>query len=181
MLTKSKNIEDYQYLGTISSSKGFKGQIELKDVPEGIDKIAENSEMLVGFSIKFAKEFTLATFSKKGRKASLKLKEINSDSAVISIKEHGVFTRNENLITEEKDTLTDDLIGLKVFDVVSNANIGNIIDVWYLPGNDVWLVETEKGNLPLPVTDEVIKDVDMGNLLVTVNIIDGLWDLVETD
>lgn len=175
------NEKEYQYIGTISSPNGFKGKINLKDVPEGIEKIRNKSTILCGFSPKFAQRFTLDSFSKKETKAVVILNEVKSDKEVFDLKEKGLFTHQENLVIPEKEVLTDDIIGVTVIEQKTGNIIGEIIDVWYLPGNDVWLAKTNKGNLPLPVIEDVIIETDWENSKIFVNIIDGLWDIAYVD
>lgn len=176
-----KEADNFQYFGTITSPNGFKGKMNIKDVPEGIDKLRLGSKVLCGFSPKFASEYNLLSFSKKENKAIIELKEIQSDKQAFDLKEKGLFTHQKNLIIPQEEVLTDDIIGLEVIEINSDEKIGEIIDVWYLPGNDVWLAKTEKGELPLPVIDQVIKKKDFKNGKILVNIIDGLWDLVNSD
>ena len=54
-------------------------------------------------------------------------------------------------------------------------------DVYILPGNDVWIVETEKGELPIPFVDKVVKIVDLENQRIEIELIDGLEELIERD
>jgi len=56
-----------------------------------------------------------------------------------------------------------------------------IKDVLNLPANDVWLVETEKGELPLPYIKDVVKRVDIENKRIEINLIDGLTDLIKNE
>ncbi|QEA32416.1 ribosome maturation factor RimM [Secundilactobacillus malefermentans] len=68
----------------------------------------------------------------------------------------------------------DDIIGLKVVDE-SNQLIGTISEILPLGPNDVWTVKREKqADLLLPVIKQVVKNVDLENGQVTVELMEGM-------
>jgi len=169
-----------QYIGTISSSRGLKGEIILKDVPENISLLKSNSDIFIGYSASFAQKYSLEYFKKSNRKSFLKLKEINSENEIYNLKEKGIFTLLENIIIEKNSDLSDDIVGSKVINHKNNSEIGVVKEIWYVPSsNDVWLVETPDGELPIPVTKEVVVEKDTENSIIKINLIDGLMDLLE--
>ena len=46
-----------------------------------------------------------------------------------------------------------------------------------MPANDVWVVKTAQGDVPLPVIDDVIKKVDIAKKQIEVFLIEGLMEL----
>lgn len=172
-------MDDVEYIGTISGSRGFKGEIILKDVPLGFDTVNSNSTILIGFSPNFSSQFKLLSFNRNKKKAIIKVETIQNESDVEKIKEKGVFVDKKELIRKEENKLRNEIIDCKVYDSSNGELLGNVVDIWYMPGNDVWVVKTDKGELPLPVTEEVILNVDIEKERIEVNIIDGLWDLVD--
>ena len=71
-----------------------------------------------------------------------------------------------------------DLIGLEVL-TEDGERIGEISDVYNTGANDIYEVKREgKKALLLPVIDQVVKEVDINNGKVIVNIMDGLDDEV---
>ena len=71
-----------------------------------------------------------------------------------------------------------DLIGLAVF-TEDGERVGEISDVFNTGANDIYEVKRDgKKPLLLPVIDEVVKEVDINNGKVIVNIMDGLDDEV---
>ena len=68
----------------------------------------------------------------------------------------------------------DDIIGLKVVDE-SNQLIGTISEILPLGPNDVWTVKREKqADLLLPVIKQVVKNVNLENGQVTVELMEGM-------
>lgn len=170
--------EKLEYIGTISGTKGFKGEINVSDVPVGIDNLKDGCKIGIGYSEKFVKYFTLVSWSSKKNKATLKLLEIKNENDAKVNFEKGIFVSKEDILTKEIG-LTDDIVGCKVFDYNTNEELGKIVDVWYLPANNVWYMRMKDGYLALPVIDDVIKSVDLENEVIRVNLIPGLIDIKE--
>lgn len=170
--------KELEYIGTISGTKGYKGEIVVSDVPVGIENLRKSCKIGIGYSSNFVKFYTLNSWRYNKKKSSLKLEEIKSDADVKNLLEKGVFVKKEDIISEEIG-LTDEIIGCKVIDFDSGEELGKIIDVWYLPANDVWLLRMKDGNLPLPVISDVIKEIDLEKELIKVHLIPGLIDIKE--
>jgi 16S rRNA processing protein RimM len=166
------------YICTIVNTKGWKGTMVADDLAANISLIPEGTDIYIGFSEKFNKKYKLESWTSRSNKTLIKIEGVNSSEEAANFKEQGVFLSEEDhsRITGENKTL-DQIYDFKVFDANDKTEIGILKDVWILPANDVWLVETENGPLPLPVTDEVIKQVDIKNKSIYVNMIPGLDDL----
>ena len=68
--------------------------------------------------------------------------------------------------------------GLTVVDL-AGTTIGKIKEILTLGSNDVWVVDPkdkDRKDLLLPFIDDVVKDVDLEKGIVTVDILEGLWD-----
>ena len=83
--------------------------------------------------------------------------------------------RREDLEELPEDTYyIADLIGLDVYEENGNF-LGNVDDIFSTKSNDVYVVRTEKGELKyLPSIPEVLKDIDLPNKKIIVNLIKGL-------
>ena len=55
--------------------------------------------------------------------------------------------------------------------------IGTVMEWWTMPANDVYLIRTETGELPIPVIDDVVKSVDFRKKRIHIVMIDGLRDI----
>lgn len=169
------------YAGTISQPKGYKGIAIVVDIPFDIGAVKPGSKALVGFSEKFAREFAIEKWQKFKGIAEVKFTGINSDSDVLKLKEMGVFVEREELKKERNIVLTDEIADCVVIDADTGEQIGTIIEVWDMPANDVWLVKTPEGDLPVPVIDDVVIERDFANKIVKIRLIDGLMDLLNND
>lgn len=170
--------EELEYIGTITGIKGYKGELTVSDVPVGIENLKDNCKVGIGYSSKFVKFYSLQKWKYNKKRSHLILKEIDSEEKAKALGEKGIFVEKNSIYTKEI-ALTDEIIGCKVFDIHSGEELGKIVDVWYLPGNDVWQMRMSDGLLALPVIDDVIKEVDIENEIIKVNIINGLMSIKE--
>ena len=83
------------------------------------------------------------------------------------------MTRDQIGPLGEDRWLVQDLIGLKVL-TDEGETLGRLADVMHQPANAVLVVETESGEVLLPLIDDVVRDVDVEGGKVVVTLIPGL-------
>ncbi len=72
----------------------------------------------------------------------------------------------------------DDIIGLSVKEEESGETLGSVIEVFRTGGNDIYVVETPEGSKKmLPAVREVVRLVDLDRGIISVRLLEGLWDL----
>ncbi|MFP4481977.1 MAG: ribosome maturation factor RimM [Thermovirgaceae bacterium] len=72
----------------------------------------------------------------------------------------------------------DDIIGLSVRDEESGTTLGVVCEVFPTGGNDIYVVETPEGSRKmLPAIRDVIRLVDLDRGIISVRLLEGLWDL----
>ncbi|MFP4527890.1 MAG: ribosome maturation factor RimM [Candidatus Kapaibacterium sp.] len=167
-----------RYIGTITGSRGVEGAIMLRDVPNELKSLPEGITVKIGYTPAFARDYTLYKFKSMNRGAIVRLREVQTREQARDMKEFGIFIDEEDIRrANEKIIFEDELIGSDVIDLESGESIGKVVEVLDMPANDVWIVDTDRGELPLPVTDEVIKKVDKENKIIHAQLPDGIWDL----
>jgi len=72
----------------------------------------------------------------------------------------------------------DDIIGLSVNDEEKGDMLGVVIEVFRTGGNDIYVIETPEGSKKMiPAVREVVKLVDLDKGIISVRLLEGLWDL----
>jgi len=153
----------------------------LSDVSAGIDRLKAGMELFIGFSPNFTKKYSLQFFERQNKLAYIELNEIKSKEAAELFKEQAVFAEDssDEIKEQTESYYVEELIGCKVHDIKTKEFIGTIKEVLLLPANDVWMVETSKGELPVPFIDDVVKTCDTKNKYIEINVIDGLLGLIK--
>lgn len=171
-------MSDYILVGVIVKTKGFKGEMILIDVPQAIENVINNIDVLVGYSEQFGKKYHLTQFKRYQKNAVIKLESITSDDNANKLREHGLFVLKSDINRKKNTYIDHELAACKVFDFETGDLLGEIVDVLELPANDVWMMRTESDlEIPLPVIDQVIKSVDIDKKEIRISMMDGLMEL----
>lgn len=178
-MPEKDNLDSLEYIGTLSRTKGFRGDLVIKDLQKGIKTIESGSEILIGYSKNFAQKQVLKKFSTRGQYPTLCLRGIETDDKASQFIEKAAFTdrKNINVESEGQPTLTEDIIGTEVY-IDNDELLGTVVDIIYTPANEVWVIERESGNdIPFPAVADFIIKHDNRNKKVWVTIPDGLDEL----
>lgn len=167
------------FIGTITSTKGFKGKLYVSDVPSGINLVHKGTKVMIGYSTNFTKEYTLQKWDKISTGAVLLLEEVTSDKDAKDLKEHALYVDQKDLKDEENEEYFKDVTNFEVFEFGTENKIGDIVEIWELPANNVWLVDTENGELPVPVIDVIVKSINYNEHKVEIFLMPGLLDLID--
>ncbi len=170
-------MSEYILVGVIVKTKGYKGEMIVIDIPKAIESVSDNIDVKIGYSEQFSKKFRLIQFKRYQKNANLKLKEIASDIEANSLREHGLFVLKTDINRKKNTYIDHELAGCKVYNIQTNELLGEIVDIMELPANDVWVMRTDKAEIPLPVIDDVIKSVDIEKKEIRIELMDGLMDL----
>jgi 16S rRNA processing protein RimM len=123
-----------------------------------------------------------------GQRALYQLEKCSAASKGWLVKFKGVDDRNQaetltgGYLQIEIDKLPElqegsyylfDLVGMSVY-TTSGEHLGEITDIQQYPANDVYIVEGESGKLLLPAIRDVVKNVDMKNKRMEVELLSGL-------
>lgn len=175
-------MSEFILIGTIGSPMGYSGEFVVVSAQKAIEKLPKDLVVRIGFSENFAKNYKLEYYSiKASGKTIAKLSGINSKEDIVIFKEQGIFASAEEVKKHNPDYYSiDEVVGCKVIIDSDGSLLGEIVEVWELPANDVWLVATDKGELPLPVIEDVIVEYDFSQKYVKINLLDGLLDLVNS-
>ncbi len=174
-------------LGIVKGPVGLKGNMLINEVTGTVASMGKGEKVKIGYSEAFSTEYTVNSAKVFSKSIELKLDGIDSPEAAALLKDKAVYA-DESLFAEEEGTvLIGELLGDKsiggytVIERKTGKPLGKIVDVWLLPANDVWVVETENGSLPIPVIDDVVKKVNKRKRTIEIEMIDGLDELIENE
>ncbi len=85
-----------------------------------------------------------------------------------------LYFKREDAPLPEDSYFIADLIGLRVFDNRTGAEIGKITDVLQRPANDVYVVSNGDREYLIPAVAEFIGEVDLNSKTMKVNTIEGM-------
>ncbi len=169
---------EYKYIGTITGTRGYSGEMRVSDLQFSMIEIKENSKIRIGYSLNFSKEVNLKKWRQTRKSAKIEIKGINDNKQAADLIESGVFIKDDDI--KIKTLIGNDvhyLMGYTAIDNISKEKIGEIVDILELPANDVIVIDIGTKNIPVPYVEEFIKSTDEVNKIIFVELVDGLSNL----
>lgn len=163
-------------IGKIVNTHGLRGDVKIvvwMDYPENFESIETAYAAVKGGY----KKLTVQGIKYQKNNLIVKFKELNDINEAEPLKNSVIYAEREELGELPEGThYIVDLLGLDIVDEDGN-HIGVLEDVFNTGANDIYDVKREgKKNLLLPVIDEVVKNIDIENGRIVVNVMEGLDD-----
>jgi 16S rRNA processing protein RimM len=169
--------DDHYLLGSLLKTKGIKGGIILKlnnDYSKEIQKLEsifiDVDNKLVPF---FIEEITIKTLST----VIVKLEGVDTEKCAEEFVDLDFYIPTDQVdILKINKVETIDVTGYKIIDQ-NNQFIGTVIEFIDVPKNPLLNVKSDKGEVLIPATDELIIEVDDDLQEIILNIPEGLFDI----
>ena len=154
-------------VGVIGAPHGIRGEVKVEPLTDFPERFEAGSMLwLRGAPVRVERGRW------QGRALVLKLAGIETRSQAEALR--GSALEAEPLASlDEGVYYRDDLIGLAVVDI-HGETLGRLVDILATGSNDVYVVRAARGELLLPATDDVIKEIDLARKTVTVDVAEGL-------
>ena len=167
-------MNPYLELGQIVNVKGLKGEVKVNPFTEKINRFETLKTILVKMKNE-NKKFEIEKVSYHKNQVILKLKGINTIEEAETLRNCYILVNRSNLEPlAEGVYYIADLIGLEVY-TEDGIALGKVDDIYNTGSNDIYVVKDELGKQKLlPGIPEVIKNVDLDNGKIIVNLIEGL-------
>lgn len=167
-------MQEYFELGQIVNTYGIKGFVKVVPFTDDVKRF----EDLKSIYIDYKGELILVNIEEVSySKANvlLKFKEFPNINMVEKFKNCYLKIDRKDAVRLPKNTyFIADLIGLEVY-TEEGRLLGKVDDIFRTGSNDVYVVKDELGKqILLPAIKEVIKNVDIENKKILVNLIKGL-------
>lgn len=167
-------MKDVLEIGQIVNTRGLRGEVKVNSFSEDPQRFEKVKSIYVK-SDKDYKEYEIERVTYVKNQVVLKLKGINKIEYAEALRNLYIYVKREDLEELPEGTYyIADLIGLDVYEENGNL-LGKVDDIFSTKSNDVYVVRTELGELKyLPSIPEVLKDIDLPNKKIIVNLIKGL-------
>jgi 16S rRNA processing protein RimM len=165
-------------IGKVLRPQGIKGEVKVIPVsprPERFEKLKKV----------FLKQDNIQTYTiekvrlagESSRFVYIKFKEITTRTAAESLRDAEILIEQGDLIQlQENEYFIHDLIGCRVVSE-QGAYIGEIVDVWQLSSNDIYVLQAESGKeILIPAIRDVVKKVIPEAKQVIIHLLEGLLD-----
>ena len=162
-----------QPIAIISSLSGLNGEVRLKPLSRYFENHIVSKYFMIGYSKSKLSNIVLDIIRGKGKKRIFKFKGVNSVIEANLIKGKTLF--KEVSKDDKLNLVSEDLIGWIIKNEL-NEKIGELVNIMWLPSNDIYIIKYREKEYLIPVIDEVIKRLDYEKKEIIINPIDGLID-----
>ena len=167
-------MQEYLEVGQIVNTNGLKGLIKINPFTDDITRFERLKTILVEHK-KELLEFEIESVRYQKKQVLLKLKGIDTIEEAEKYREDYLkIKRNKEEKLPEDTYYIVDLIGLDIY-TEGGELLGKLDDVFSTGSNDVYVVKNSEGKqILLPAISDVIKNIDLEQKKIVVNLIEGL-------
>lgn len=169
---------NYYQVGKIVNTHGIKGEVKVQsitDFPQ--ERFAPGAPLYVFKNDQLIKEVTVKTHRKHKNFELLSFEGLQDINLVEDLKQTELkIAEDQQGTLNEGEYYYHEIIGLKVYDLDNNY-LGEIKEIMESGANDVWIIQrVGQKDLLIPAISDVIKDIQVDQGKVTIEMLDGLDD-----
>lgn len=162
---------DYIYIGKIVNTHGIKGELRMISNFKYKDLVFVK-EMSIYIGDQKIKE-TIESYRPHKKFDMITLEGYNNINEVLKYVGKDVYVERKALKLSEDEFLDEDLIGLEVY--ADNNFIGTVNGIISNSSNDlISIITYDNKEVLIPYIDVFIKEIDLKNKKIVVNLIEGL-------
>jgi 16S rRNA processing protein RimM len=166
--------KEFIIIGKVLSTQGNKGEIKVLPLTDSIDRFKKLTNIFIRKNNN-RKTLNVEKIRIKENTVIIKLKDIENINDAKTVVGSCLEVERENAVKLPKGTyFVFEIIGLKVYDE-NNIFLGKVENVISTGSNDVYVVnKKDKEELYIPAIHDVVKNIDLENKRITINMVDGL-------
>ena len=126
---------------------------------------------MVGHTIEKSNKINVETINGDGKKRKFKFRGFDSLNTAKTIIGKTIFVQTSS--SAQINLISEKVLGYKVMDEAEDL-IGSIVDVMWLPYNDVYIIKNGKKEYLIPIVPEIIKKVEHTSNMIIIKVMDGL-------
>ena len=165
-------------VGKIVNTHSLRGEVKVissTDLEE--ERFKKGSKLLITRGNQVIEEVEVESYRSHKNSLLVKFKGIDSINEAEKFKNLQIKVDSENISElEENEFYFHEIIGCRVFDE-NNTILGEVVEILTPGANDVWVIKGENGKeILIPYIADVVKNVDVQNKKIDIEIMEGLID-----
>ena len=167
-------MQEYFEIGQIVNTSGLKGVVKVNPFTDDMSRFEELKKVFIEKN-KELTEYEIEEVRYHKNQVLLKFKNIDSIEEAEKFRNCYIKISRKDAKELPEDTyFIVDLIDTNVY-LENNEYVGKIIDVFSTGSNDVYVIKREENSdLLIPAIKDVVKEVDIKNKKMIINLIKGL-------
>lgn len=164
---------EYLSIGQIVNTHGVKGEIKVYPLTDDITRFEKLKDVYIEAKGEM-KKYSVANVKYQNNTVLMKLDGIDTMNDAEKLRELYLKVGRWDAVPLPKDTFfICDIIESEVYDV-NIGLIGKLTDVLQTGSNDVYVVKQDKKEILIPALKAVVKEIDLKNKKITVDLPEGL-------
>lgn len=159
---------EYFAVGYVLKPQGIKGELKIEPLTDDMRRF----DALDAILLKQGNLYTSIEIEKvryMGNHVVLKLEGYDNRSSAEKLRDQYLWIpRNMARKLPEDTYFISDIIGCTVYTHMDKV-LGSVIDVIYTGSNDVYVVDSEYGEILIPALKKVVREVDIKNRLIKID------------
>ena len=161
-------------VGRIVKACGLGGELKIESLSDIPDRFSKLNEVFVEFENGPVEKYTIASVRMRNNGLYITLDGVEDRSAAEKFRGAYLCIDSGSLARLPSDMYYEfDLIGMEARSP-GGGIIGTVVRIERYPANDVIVVETDRGELPVPALRDIVLEVDIQEKHLTMDIPDGL-------
>lgn len=171
------NEEKMFIIGKIVNTHGVKGEVRIKQITDFIERFDVGATVYLKNKTNDYIPLTVVTSRRHKNLLLVRFEQYTTLNEVESIKDFSLYIKEDQLTELNKgEFYYHEIIGCTVHSTEGEL-IGTVDSILAPGANDVWVVKTDEGKEHLiPYIADVVKQVDVPNKRITIEIMEGLLD-----
>ncbi len=173
-------MTEYFQVGVIASTHGLKGEVNVFPTTEDPMRFKKLKKVILDTGREGKKEVTIENVRFGNKFVIVKFKEFNDISEVERFKSRELIVPREDAIKlEPGEYYLGDLEGMKIVDE-EGTELGTLLKVIQTGANDVYEMQRaedpDADTVMIPGIKDCVKDIDIENKVMTIHVMDGLFE-----
>lgn len=172
-----KNEEKMFIIGEIVNTHGVKGEVRIKQITDFTERFDVGATVYLKNKTNDYIPLTVATSRLHKNLLLVRFDEYTTLDEVENLKGYSLYIKESQLTElDEGEFYYHEIIGCTVYS--TEGELIGVVESILAPGaNDVWVVQTDDGKEHLiPYIADVVKQVDVQNKRITIEIMEGLLE-----
>jgi 16S rRNA processing protein RimM len=172
-----KDLKDLVLIGHVIRPHGLTGLLRVVSYAQSTETFLLAGSVFLSMDKKEFFEDKVVSAKPHGSVCILKLSHIDSIDQAEKYKGAEILIKKESLLKEDGDEFFwYELIGLDVY-LLSGQYLGVLKNIFTTGGNDVYVVEGQEKEFLIPATQQVVKEINIGDKKMIISPVKGLLDI----
>lgn len=160
-------------IAKVTKPFGMKGAVRLAPLSRYCEEYIAEKPIFLGDSENSSKKVELLEKARDGKLVRCTFKGIDSRSEAEAINGKTIFASVTK--DDEINHISGDLIGYMVVTDIGEI-VGELIEILWLPVNDIYVIRNNEREILIPVIPEVVKSIYHDERAIEITPMDGLLD-----